>query len=39
MDHPDKQLVILSAPKGSVLEAIEDSDGSSQLTMSSQNKG
>jgi len=34
-----KKLVILSAPKGSVLEAIEEADGSSQLTMSSNNKG
>lgn len=31
----DKQLVILSAPKGSVLEATEEVDGSSVLTMTS----
>ena len=38
-DSMQKKLVILSAPKGSVLEAIEEADGSSQLTMSSNNKG
>lgn len=38
-DSPDKQLIILSAPKGSILEAIEEADGTSQLTMSSQNRG
>lgn len=35
----DKSLVILSAPKGSVLEAVEQGDGTSQLVMNSQNKG
>ena len=35
----DKSLVVLSAPKGSVLEAVEQGDGTSQLVMNSQNKG
>lgn len=35
----DKSLVVLSAPKGSVLEAVEQGDGTSQLIMNSQNKG
>jgi hypothetical protein len=38
-ESPDKQLVILSAPKGSVLEAIKDSEGTSQLTITTENKG
>jgi transcription factor E2F3 len=38
-EAPDKQLVILSAPRGSLLEAVEESDGTSKLTMSTQNKG
>ena len=31
--------MVLSAPKGSVLEAVEQGDGTSQLIMNSQNKG
>lgn len=39
IDNLDKQLIILSAPKGSVLEAVEEEDGGSVLTMTSLNKG
>jgi hypothetical protein len=39
LDDNDNQLVIVSAPKGSVLEAHEEEDGSSMLTMSSASKG